>query len=180
MKLPAFLLRDLYEKVLVNFPSENIKKTENEIKKTDISNEDKQLITKTNLKYLGGNQKNILILVKQQDVVYLNEEDLSFLTNILIACKLKLSDIALINIASNPINYANLQVDLEPVTMLLFGLSPSEIKLPFEIPVFQIKKHGKCTIMTAPSLAVLNAQNEESKVLKLKLWATLKTLFITK
>ena len=118
--------------------------------------------------------------MEQQTVVYLNEEDLSFLTNILKACKLNLADIALLNFSNHPITYTNLQDELEPVTILLFGLAPNAIKLPFDIPAFQIKKHGDCKIMTAPPLIELNLPTDASKILKSKLWVSLQDLFTIK
>ena len=49
------------------------------------------------LKWLGNNQKNILIVVRYNDIVHLPDDELKFLTGILTACKLSLDDVAIIN-----------------------------------------------------------------------------------
>ncbi len=180
MKLPAFLIKDLYEKTLVNIPVNTEQKTKNKVEKNATVTRSEDVTEKPIIKYLGENKKNILIIVEQQAVIYLNEEDLIFLTNILKACKLNLADIALLNFSNQPITYNNLQDELEPVTILLFGLAPKAIKLPFDIPAFQIKKHGDCKIMTAPPLIELNLSTDASKILKSKLWVSLQALFTIK
>src|SRR5262245_60602869 len=48
-------------------------------------------------KWLGNNQKNILIVVRYADVVHLPDDELNFLTGMLTACKLSLDDVAIIN-----------------------------------------------------------------------------------
>ena len=48
-------------------------------------------------KYLGNNQKNILIVVNYDNAVHLPDEELNFLTNMLTACKLNLGDVPVLD-----------------------------------------------------------------------------------
>ena len=50
------------------------------------------------VKFLGKNAKNIVLLVSNDTVPFLQDDELSFLTNILSACKLSLVDVAIVNI----------------------------------------------------------------------------------
>src|SRR4029078_6806696 len=82
------------------------------------------------LKYLGNNKKNIAVIVKHQSATYLPDDELSFLVNILSACKLSLADIAILN--SSRIQAEELQEMTlgETKTVLLFGIDPLSIGLP--------------------------------------------------
>ena len=48
-------------------------------------------------KYLGENRKNTLIVVNYPDAVHIPDKQLSFLINLLSACKLNLGDTAVLN-----------------------------------------------------------------------------------
>ena len=73
--------------------------------------------------FLGDNNKHIIILVNDVDAVYLRDEWLQFLTNILGACKLNIGDVAIINHANNPINFTQLNEQLVPQYFLLFDVA---------------------------------------------------------
>src|SRR5437763_825201 len=49
------------------------------------------------LKYLGNNKRNILIIVNNDSVPFLEESEVAFLTNILSACRLSMADVAILN-----------------------------------------------------------------------------------
>src|SRR5690242_2424818 len=50
-------------------------------------------------KYLGNNQKKIIVVVSHPNLPYLPDNELSLLTSILAACKLSIADIAIVNSA---------------------------------------------------------------------------------
>ena len=52
------------------------------------------------IKFLGNNKKNILVLVSKDSITFLENDELDFLSSILVACKLSLADVAIININS--------------------------------------------------------------------------------
>lgn len=124
------------------------------------------------LKYLGNNRKNIIVIVSHQSVPFLPDGELSFLTNVLAACKLSIADIAIINIQN--VEQTDLQniIHSEAKIVLLFGVEPLEIGLPINFPAFQLQGFNNRTYLHAPVLS----QIENDKGLKSGLWTSLKTL----
>jgi len=125
------------------------------------------------LKYLGNNQKNILVIVNHEKIPFLPDYELNFLANILAACKLSMADIAIINQQHCNENEIKKLIQLEAKTILLFGTEPLSIGLPINFPPFQIQHFDKRTYLHAPSLSEI----ENDKGLKTKLWNALKALF---
>jgi DNA polymerase III psi subunit len=118
--------------------------------------------------------KEILILVKSDSAV-LNEKQTTFLSAILKALKLEMSNINLICNGSNDFGpYQELTKHLIPNKIILFGISPAEISLPMHFPLFQIQSFEKIKYLCAPTLEEI----ESEKSLKMTLWQTLQQLFI--
>src|SRR5690349_9560724 len=90
--LPASVVANLYRNSLIQTEESTLTDTRDNyiLKKTSVSQGNQW-------KYLGENKKNILIVVEYRDAVYLPDEELSFLTNMLSACKLSLADVAIVN-----------------------------------------------------------------------------------
>jgi len=125
-------------------------------------------------KFLGDNEKNILLVVNYTQAVHLPDEQLNFITSILTACKLGLADVAILNISNNKnCSYKNFQQQLGSRQVFLFGIEPKQIELPVQFPEFQIQPFNNCTYLIAPSLQEL----ENDKLLKSKLWVCLKKIF---
>ncbi|MEI6946052.1 hypothetical protein V9K67_02545 [Paraflavisolibacter sp. H34] len=126
------------------------------------------------LPYLGGNKKQITIVVPHEMKVFPVESELAFLTNILAACKLTLADVALVQLPPGaPLTYEFLRSELQSKAMLLFELAPDALDLPFHFPFFQLQEFDGCTYLAAPALKEI----EKDKATKQKLWGCLKTLF---
>jgi len=126
------------------------------------------------VKFLGKNAKNIVLLVSNDTVPFLPDDQLSFLTNILSACKLSLADVAIVNIHSVDKDEVETLIEpLAPKNVLLFGIAPLSIDLPINFPQFQLQAFNKRTYLYSPDLKSL----ETNKELKLKLWNSLKSLF---
>lgn len=128
-------------------------------------------------KFLGNNRRQVAIVVHSPGTPFLPDNQLSFLTKILEACRMNIGDIAIVNAASAPVVISELRSQLKPTTVLLFGLEPTAIKLPINFPVFRLQPYDDCTYLSAPALSLLVQNSEESKLLKSKLWVCLKTLF---
>jgi hypothetical protein len=128
------------------------------------------------VQYLGKNQKGICILVAYSKDVYLPDEQLSFLTSILQACRLNLGDVAIINHYREKISFAELRKQLTCNYLLVFGVGLSIPGLS-EMPLFSVQHIDGCSIVHSPAAEQLNNNNPESKMLKSKLWAALKPLF---
>jgi hypothetical protein len=155
IQLKSSMLADLYRDSLVE--------TEN---KTDTP-QPKQL------KFLGNNQKNIIVVVSHESVPFLPDGELSFLSNVLAACKLSIADIGILN-AFN-VEEAELQniINAEANKVLLFDVEPLSIGLPINFPAFQLQPFNSRTYLHAPALS----QIENDKGLKGRLWTSLKAMF---
>jgi len=127
---------------------------------------------KESFRFLGSNQKQILVLVENDTAPFLPDNELAFLTSVLSACKLSLADVAIVNLHSLQ-DKENITEKIESKNVLLFGIDPLLIGLPIVFPHFQLQQFNKRTYLCAPTLQ----QIENDKATKLKLWNSLKTLF---
>ncbi len=128
-------------------------------------------------KFLGDNLKKIVLVVSSPDAVFLPEEHLLLLTKMLGACKLNMGDVAIINHFSTPATISGINQQLGPRVIILFGLEPTMIKLPFTLPAFKIQEYDGCHYLYTPALTELIMDTEEGKLLKSKLWVCLRKLF---
>jgi hypothetical protein len=174
LRLPDFLIADLYKHTLVEVvdqPGEsNDLATETTPVKVGPGSSDR-------VKYLGENSRNVIIIVNQPTAVFLADKDLQFLTNILKACSLTLAEIAIINLANEKVDFTRLKEELGAVHIFLFDVQPTEIKVPFVSPHFQVQKFDGANIIFLPSLSEMNLATDESVQLKRNLWTMLKKVF---
>lgn len=125
---------------------------------------------------LGENKKNIVFLVNNVEHKYLPDNEMEMLSNLIIACKLSMADIALVNYHFNQYQYSQFNDYFKPKIILLFGISTAAMELPFTIPFFQIQKFQQQLFLTAPPLADFL----DNKNLKKDLWISLQKLFLNK
>lgn len=163
IKLPGIVIAELYKNDLLETPGKGDQET--------ITVEKDKT---TPVQYLGKNKKNITILVHYPSDVYLPEEQLTFLSNILQACGLSIGDIAIVNTAMRTTDVTTILTELETSKLLVFRNIPL-LNIPGE--PFTITKTGNVAILTAPTLETMNSNSEESKLFKTKLWICLKQLF---
>jgi hypothetical protein len=129
-------------------------------------------------KILGNNKQQISVVVNCPNDVFVPEADLQFLTKMLGACKLNMADVAIVNYATAPIAIDKLKTQLQPRSLLLFGVEPGDIQLPINFPPFKEQPYAGTTYLFTPSLSQLNQETEEAKLLKRKLWDCLKRMFL--
>ncbi|MEP7109939.1 MAG: hypothetical protein ABI760_18230 [Ferruginibacter sp.] len=123
---------------------------------------------------LGNNRKHILILVESDEKLYLPDDQLNFLLDILTACNLTMDDVAILNFKKNKsVTYKNVTRELKPEKLFLFGVTPVQIELPLDFPNYQIQQYNNQTYLTAPLLSIFG----DNKVEKTKLWNCLKQIF---
>ena len=91
IELPAFLVADIYRSSLID--SNNIPAKETIVKQNIQSATSTE--SDSQWKWLGNNQKNILVIINNNEALHLPDNELSFLTGILGACKLNLADVAI-------------------------------------------------------------------------------------
>lgn len=125
------------------------------------------------LNYLGNNKQNILIFVLHENLAFLPDKELEFLTNVLSACKLSIADIGIINAHNAEQDEIQNIINSEATNILLFGVEPLSIGLPINFPFYQLQKFAGKTYLAAPGLNYL----QEDKTAKQKLWTCLKSLF---
>jgi hypothetical protein len=131
-------------------------------------------------KYLGGYEKQITILVAEHFNPHIGEEDLEFLSKMLAACKLSLSDVAIINVVTNP-QSNQLWQQMPPKVMLMFDVDPGTVGLPFRRPHFEVQEWSGAVFMNAPELSTFRIGNDaDVKMLKTKLWLCLQKIFLGK
>jgi hypothetical protein len=171
IQLPDFLIANLYRHSLVILDDEQ-RPGETA---TPVSMATAE--TATREWYLGSNLQKITLVVIQKDAVYVNDESLRFLSNILGACKLNLGDVAIVNYHTEPVNYTFLKENTSPQHLILFGITAQQIQLPFTIPNYQVQKYDNCNFLIAGGLEMMLGDNQEAKLEKSKLWLSLKKMF---
>src|SRR6478672_4878291 len=113
-------------------------------------------------KYLGDNTKNIFLIVSHPSAPFLPDEELSFLTSILNACRLSLSDVGIINHSLVVLEELQEAIEKDARTIILFGIDPLSIDLPINFPQFQLQPFNNRMYLYSPTLAEL----EKDKALK--------------
>jgi hypothetical protein len=167
IELPAFVVAELYQSSLIEGDKILVK-----VQPVVATIEKEQPVSVW--KSVGGNQKNILVIVNYTDAVHLPDSDLIFLTGILGACKLSLADVAIVNLNNHPeALYKELTSFFKSKVVLLFAVEPAAFGLPMSFPHFQIQPFANNSFLFSPSLKEL----ENDKLLKSKLWVCLKRLF---
>lgn len=165
VNLTPELLTSLYQKVLVE---------ESASKKGETPTQSGSGTSNESIRALGMHQRAILILVNEQQAPFLTDASLNYLTRILNACKLTMSDVALVNLANAAgANYLQLQEKYPSQLLIAFGIPPDALSLPIDFPPYQLQKLSGCTYLHAPSLTELELSETEKR----KLWASLKKLF---
>lgn len=175
LKLSPSLVATLYSEVLID-----INKSEELVEAIPANQLTAEIITDPELeqehgwKWLGNNQKGILVIVNYNTAIHLPDEELDFLTNLLSACKLSLGDVAILN-KENYIDseYKNVLAHFGSRVVLLFGVNPIEFGLPVSFPIFQVQNVANCIFLYAPALKEIQYDN----LLKSKLWVSLRNIF---
>jgi hypothetical protein len=128
---------------------------------------------KKKVSYLGKAEKNILILVNHTSVPFLPDKELEFLTAVLSACGLDLSDVAIVNWHNAEEKDATVLHQLSPKEVLFLDVAPDVVGLSFNTPEYTVQKTGAVQYVVAPSLS----QIEKTKQAKSQFWIALKQLF---
>lgn len=160
IQLPAFLQKEFFKNKLVS----KISKAAN-----NLSSEEKVFVD-----FLGGNSKNIAFIVNNAENKFLNDDQLTFILNLVKACNISLDDIAVVNFAHhNTINYITLKNQLSCNKVLSFGVAPADLDLPFAIPFFQMQNFQETDYIFCPSIDEVHKDTNAKK----KLWASLQKIF---
>jgi hypothetical protein len=141
------------------------------------TNEQKPVAPAAPLKYLGDHLKQIMIIVKDENAVHLNETDLGLLSSILNACKLTLADVALVNLAKQPFSLQDLLATLPSVLVISFEVTSAQLKIKLPTTLYKQIILGETHLLFSNSLASMQGPEQHAKMEKSKLWTALKQLF---
>ena len=126
--------------------------------------------------FLGGNKKNILILVENRNEMYLTDDDLQFLTGILNACGLSMADVAIVNTYNLQHKILDLKNKFYPIILMAFGINWNVLGIENTLPLYQSTIISEINVINAQPLHLLAKNVEEKKIL----WNCLKQIFIKK
>jgi hypothetical protein len=165
LQLPAALVAEMYKDTLVE---------DGKDKKESVPAPAPPLKSSVSFSLLGGNEKQVLILVDQQQAAFLPDTELDFLVRILGACKLGLADVAILNLHAYPdATFKEIAVQIPSRIVLLFDTEPARLSLPINFPQYQIQPFSGNSFLYSASLErLMNDAVEKSK-----LWVCLKRMF---
>jgi len=172
--LPEFVIADLYKNHLIQPLQGNDQDTKTLEKENEIEKEGSKVKL---IHYLGGNAKKVIVLVSNSTTTFINDDELTFLSKILNALNLTIADVAIINVNKNDITFDKVMSELKAEFILLLGVEPASVQLPFTMPNFQVQQFADCTIVRAPSLESMLLDLPENIRLKRQLWTCLQKVF---
>lgn len=175
-QLPDIVIVNLFKDKLFLL-NEKQPESEREISIGEVTQNNESDIVLPENWWLGENKKNIVILLEDKDNKFISEANLSFLLNILNACKLTPDDIAIVNMANTLVDYTQLKSTLSPTLILFFKVQPKTIGVNVAAQNYETFLHDNCTWLCAASLDELNGNTPEKKSEKAKLWNALKKIF---
>lgn len=169
IQMPSSLLAALYKDHLVLLSDQET---------TDPAGVKKNhLPKKVTAEQLGANKKKVLLLTIHSGIEAISSPERNLINKILEACKMTIEDVAVVAYGQQKATAVQLKKDFEPVQMILFGVTAADIDLPIRFPDFKVQSYDQTSYLQSPPLSALLENSEESKVLKTKLWACLRTLF---
>ncbi len=132
-------------------------------------------LIRDNFDFLGGNKKNILILVNVADFVHLSDDNLQFLTNVLAACKLSIADVAILNLHRlSQYDEILLKDFFKPNTIIYFDIDFSNLDTVIPNQLYEVTTITNINYLRTQSLQLI-AENIEAKK---QLWNCLKMIFV--
>jgi hypothetical protein len=138
-----------------------------------ISHQD-QVTPTVDFKFIGNNQKKVLILVNDPGYEVSTETGREILRNLVTAMNLKTNDFALLNYAQYAgSTFSELQKFFSSKVMLIFGIEPSQLSLP-DLPKNVKVSQQETTLIFTANLNKLNDDPQGKKML----WNSLKQLTI--
>lgn len=179
-QLPDFVLAGLYKNSLVITGDIEPTHTKTALQVTENSAPAAPETTQAAEKkwYLGDNKKGIVIVAADDNAVFINDEWLDTLGKMLGGLQINFGDTAIVNMRTKPVSFTMLKQQLNARHVIMFGLDPLQLGLPFTMPYYQLQNYAGCTLLSAPvsTLVAANATTDEVKAEKRKLWDSLKRM----
>jgi hypothetical protein len=170
IRLSAELIANLYPEVLV--AEKDIDQRVNKFK-TGLT----QNMKDPGYSCLGKNLLSICFLVNCPEVEFIPDDQFVFLQKILVACKLSLEDIALINTNRTPVEWQVLKTRFQPKIVFFWGDTPAITGLKQNFPDMTISTWENIQILPVMQSELMSRDNPKGPDLKRNLWISLKKLF---
>lgn len=165
-KLPDFVISQLYGNNLVTVDAK-ISRVEPQAPENVTTTDN------TQIQYLGSNERNVTIFTSAEHQVYIDENDLDFLTKILGACNLSLKDVAIVNLFRTQQSGNEVLKITAAKKAIIFIPQPNILGLEGNIPLYRKISFNGVDCIFANELTPLSGD----KKLKADLWNELKTFF---
>ncbi|MCW5915377.1 MAG: hypothetical protein KIT66_12320 [Chitinophagaceae bacterium] len=136
-----------------------------------IVNAEKKITPIVNISFKGDNRKHVLVLTDTQGDLKQSEKEL--LKKLIESCKLTPEDIALVNLADQPVAVSDIIAQLKIKKAIFFGVPFAAIKLPIEDSDDKLLTANNCTIVKTVPLSTLQYDVNRKR----SLWHALKILF---
>lgn len=179
-QLPDFVLAGLYKNSLVITGDVEIPQQKPAMQVTEnIAAEPPETTQAAQKKwYLGDNRKGIAIIAADENAVFINDEWLDTLGKMLGGLQINFGDTAIVNLRTKPVSFTMLKQQLNARHVIMFGVDPLQLGLPFTMPYYQLQNYAGCTLLSAPvnTLVAAGASTDEIKAEKRKLWDCLKRM----
>jgi hypothetical protein len=134
-------------------------------------------VAETAYPFLGENNRSICFLANYSGGDFLPADQLLFLQKILAACKYDLNDIALVNIAHLPFDFADLRIRFSPRIIFLWGVAPEHVGLMSGLADFNVTLLDGISVIRISDPHIMSGVSPEGTALKQRLWACLKKIF---
>lgn len=121
----------------------------------------------------GEFERQVAVIVMKEPNTTVNRD---FLTKVLLAANLDLGKDALLAElpADQPYTLAPDLQELQPRQLIVFGFTPAQLGLSFEVKAYQPLAFYGCTWLFADKLSTI----ESDKLKKTQLWSALKQIFL--
>lgn len=126
----------------------------------------KQVVT--GFDFLGGNNKQILMLVNDAQNSYFSPKSEEMFVKLLAAVKLSMQDIAIVNLNNISVKWDDIKQKTNPNKVVLWGVKPEFINTDVQKYIFTDN------VLYADALDQINADVE----LKKQLWPELQKMFL--
>ena len=123
--------------------------------------------------FYGENKNKVLLLVAQETTDLLKSKEYDLMLKIMAAVKHTPNEFALVNIATQEVDWMKVSTQLQPQTVIAFGIDAQF--LPFQAALYQIGTENELKFLMAEGLSTY--VNDRTGEQKKQLWGALKQLF---
>lgn len=180
-KLPIPTIVNLYASALTLLENDPEIKAAPESSRKDTEKpivQKQEIVENENQPYwLGGNNKNILIVISNSNQKFLADKEMELLAKILSACHYNLEDVAIVNEVHTPKSLREMWNDLNFKYVILFNVDPAAVNLKLPLQPYLIHRQGGLSYLLAGALEAMILNTPESKQQKMKLWNGLQEIF---